>query len=85
MVNRIREAMNISDPAPMGSVLTAVEADETDQGHNKSKPARRAWGHLVNTASMVERRSEVRSFNVGRVTRKDPPAITSIFPYKING
>jgi hypothetical protein len=30
MANRIREAMNINDPAPMGSAVTAVEADETD-------------------------------------------------------
>jgi transposase-like protein len=42
MANRIREAMNISDPAPMGSAVTAVEADETDLGHDKSKEARRA-------------------------------------------
>jgi hypothetical protein len=38
MANRIREAMNISDPAPTGSAVTAVEADETDEGHDKSKP-----------------------------------------------
>jgi hypothetical protein len=65
--------MNINDPAPMGSAVTAVESDETDQGHDKRAAGLRAISstplRLSNAAA------KVRSFEVGRVTRKDPPAL----------
>src|ERR1700730_4367474 len=45
--HRIREAMKVDgDPSPMGSTGTTVEVDETYHGHDKSKPVRKAYGHL---------------------------------------
>jgi transposase-like protein len=72
MAHRIREAMKIgANPAPMGSKGGTVEADETYYGRDKSKPVRKAFGHMHKVVSLVERGGEVRSFHVERVTRKD--------------
>jgi transposase-like protein len=76
MAHRIREAMKGGgDPSPMGSTGTTVEADETYHGHDKSKPVRRAHGHLRKIVSLVERGAEVRSFHVESVNRKDMLAL----------
>ncbi len=67
--------MKISDPSPMGSKGGTVEADETYYGRDKSKPVRRAFGHMHKVVSLVERGGEVRSFHVEQGTRKDVRAL----------
>ncbi|MEW6658840.1 MAG: IS1595 family transposase [Thermodesulfobacteriota bacterium] len=67
MTHRIREAMKIENPQPLGG-NNPVEADETFVGKKPGKKIRRGYGHKNAVLSLVERHGEVRSFHVANVT-----------------
>ncbi|MBX3484801.1 IS1595 family transposase [Phenylobacterium sp.] len=76
MAHRIREAMNPTDPAPLGCKGKVVEADETYVGakeHNKHASKRKEGGGPWNKAAvvtLVERQGRARSVHVANVTSK---------------
>jgi len=77
MAHRIREAMNVGNPGPMGGSGKSVEIDETFIGTNTKGRKRRQrfpnatqWRGSVDkmkVVSLVERGGPVRSFKVDRV------------------
>lgn len=62
MSHRIRTAMRLDNPSPMGGDGGIVEVDETYIGRKKGREATRAKTHKMAVFSMVDRQSgEVRS------------------------
>ncbi|WP_293900587.1 IS1595 family transposase [Phenylobacterium sp.] len=75
MAQRIREAMNPADPAPIGGAGKIVQADETYVGgkaankhKNKRKPADIESEMKQKAVTLVERGGRARSFHVANVT-----------------
>ncbi len=71
MCHRIREAMNLATPSPIGGANKVVEADETyiggkkrNRAHAKTEPKK----HIV--IPLVDREGESRSFHVADVSAK---------------
>lgn len=76
MAMRIREAMNVTSPAPLGGKGKIVEADETYIGgkegnkHANKRNSRDMFGRKEAVLTLVERDGRARSFHVARVTAK---------------
>jgi ISXO2-like transposase domain/Transposase zinc-ribbon domain len=76
MAMRIREAMNPSDPAPIGGEGKVVEADETFVGgkdknrHASKRVGIRGGADKEAVVALVERGGRARSFHVANVTGK---------------
>jgi transposase-like protein len=86
MAHRIREAMNPTNPAPLGGEGKTVEVDETYVGgkeHNKHANKRvfqRGHGSKEAVVTLVERDGRARSFHVANVNSKTlrPIVMTTI-------
>jgi transposase-like protein len=76
MAHRIREAMNPTNPTPVGGAGKVVEADETYVGgkeankHAKKRNSRDMFGRKEAVLTLVERDGRARSFHVANVTSK---------------
>ncbi len=77
MAHRIREAMGIKNPEPLGGPGKIVEVDETYVGgkeankhSNKRAKHRDVFGEKEAVVSLVERNGRVRSYHVANVTSK---------------
>jgi transposase-like protein len=76
MAHRIREAMTVTKPAPIGGAGKVVEADETYVGgKEKNKHANKRSGNFgpgdkEAVLTLVERGGEARSFHIANVTAK---------------
>jgi transposase-like protein len=68
MAHRIREAMGVSDPSPMGGKDKTIEIDETYYGPKQKLPGqrkgRRGPGGKAKIVTLVERNGSARSFKV---------------------
>lgn len=76
MCHRIREAMNPTNPTPVGGAGKTVEADETYVGgkeankHANKRNSRDMFGRKEAVLTLVERDGRARSFHVANVTSK---------------
>jgi transposase-like protein len=69
--HRVREAMRMNDPKPMGGASTPVEADETFLGRKEGRKVKRGYAHKNAIFTLVERKGEARSFHVEGVKKDD--------------
>jgi transposase-like protein len=68
MSHRLREAMKTAPSGQLGGSGKGVEADETFWGNNNKRPAgQRGYEHKMKVLSLVERKGQVRSFQVPMV------------------
>ena len=76
MAHRIREAMRVESPEPLGGPGKVVEVDETYVGgkesnkHAAKRNSRDMFGRKEAVVSLVERKGNVRSYHVANVTSK---------------
>lgn len=85
MAHRIREAMNVESPEPLGGKNRVVEVDETyiggkEENKHASKRTNGRQGGKGKKAvvSLVEREGHIRSFHVASVTTKNlRPVLTA--------
>jgi transposase-like protein len=76
MAHRIREAMTVETPGPLGGEGKVVEVDETYVGgkegnkHANKRTAGRGAGVKAPVVTLVERDGKARSFHVANVTAK---------------
>jgi transposase-like protein len=76
MAHRIREAMRVDAPEPLGGEGKIVEADETYIGgkegnkHANKRNSRDLYGRKEAVLTLVERGGAARSFHVANVTAK---------------
>ncbi len=67
MLHRLREAMRVSNPSPMGGGGSIAEADETFWGNKKGYKVRSGYHHKEKIFTLVERGGRARSFHVPSV------------------
>ena len=72
MMHRLREAMNESNPSPMGGPGQVVQADETYYGNSskRSKSYRKGHSHKASVVALVEPQGRARAFHVKRATKE---------------
>jgi transposase-like protein len=68
MMHRLREAMNETDPSPMGGEGQSVQADETWYGNSskRAKGYRKGHRHKASVVALVEPNGRARVFQVGK-------------------
>jgi transposase-like protein len=72
MAHRVREAMDIRDPEPLGGKDKTVEADETFIGRLEGVPKQKSGSAPKNVVlTLVERGGSARSFHVESTRRAD--------------
>lgn len=70
MAHRIREAMKVTNPPPMGGFNQIVEADETFIGRKDRTIIAAGTSHKRAVVSLVQRDGKARSFHVEKVNKK---------------
>lgn len=70
IAHRIRESMKPKNPPALGGAGQTVEIDETFIGRKPGTSIARGHGHKIAVLALVERKGRVRSFNIGKTTKK---------------
>lgn len=68
--HRLREAMRDGLLPPMGGEGEVIEADETYIGRRPGHAVTTGGSHKIAVLALVERKGRVRSFKLGKVTKK---------------
>jgi transposase-like protein len=71
MSHRLREAMRVLDPGPMGGEGEIVEADETFIGRKQGIPKHQGYAHKNAVLTLVERGGSARSFHIESASAKN--------------
>ena len=82
MTQRIREAMRVAHPTPIGGRGMTVEGDETFIGPKQKNRAFKPVGEKQSVMALVERGGAVRSFHVANVTASTLHPIIGKHVYK---
>ncbi|MFZ0423468.1 MAG: IS1595 family transposase [Xanthobacteraceae bacterium] len=71
MMHRLREAMQETNPTPMGGEGKSIQADETYYGNSKrAKSYRKGHSHKASIVALVEPQGRARAFHVKKADSK---------------